>query len=212
MTETLNGPDFKRFLFDLSNRVQQSKGEFDAMDAACGDGDFGSTMAAAFGLAAKALEGARDDDVGAILTAAGNSILSSAGGTSGPIFGAFFIEAGKAVKGRAEVGLQDLTLMLDESTKRIQLLGGADVGDKTLIDALVPALNALKEAANTATKLRTALDQTAEAASSGCESTKQMIAKKGRARYLGEQTRGFVDPGAYLVSLTFATLAMTKKR
>ena len=182
------------------------------MDAACGDGDFGSTMAAAFGQAAKATEGARDDDVGAILTVAGNSILSTAGGTSGPIFGAFFIEAGKAVKGRAEVGLQDLTLMLFESTKRIQVLGGAEVGEKTLIDALVPALNALKEAANAAAPLRTALDRAAEAASSGCESTKYMIAKKGRARYLGEQTRGFVDPGAYLVSLTFATLAMTKKR
>ena len=212
MTEILNCLDFKKFLIDLSNLVLQARDELDSMDADCGDGDFGSTMANAFSLAKKALEDAPESDIGGLLMAMGTSILSSAGGTSGPIFGALFTEAGKASKGRAEVSLQDLTLMLDMSTQRIRLLGGANVGDKTLIDALDPAVNALKEAVNAGTPLRAALDQAAKASSSGCESTRQMVANKGRAKYLGEQTRGFVDPGAYLVSLTFATLATATRR
>ena len=182
------------------------------MDSACGDGDFGSTMSRAFGQAAKALEQSSTNDVGAVLTLAGTAIVSSAGGASGPLFGALFTEAGSFVKGKREVDLQDLASMLERSNQKLRLIGGAAIGDKTLIDALEPAVGSLKEAAHSAVGLDEALYRAADAARVGCESTKQMVAKHGRARYLGEQTLGFVDPGAYLVSVVITTLAMSIKR
>jgi dihydroxyacetone kinase-like protein len=211
LADTLDYSDFKNFLTELSDAVLHAKVEFDSMDAACGDGDFGSTMATAFGRVAKTLGEASGNDVGSILTLAGTSILSSAGGASGPTFASFFTEAGKTAKGKNEVDLQILATMLEKSLQKIRLLGGAVVGDKTMIDALEPAVNAVKEAANAGTSLHSALDRAAEAAKIGSESTKHLIAKHGRARYLGEQTLGHVDPGAYLISLTFATLAATKR-
>jgi dihydroxyacetone kinase len=121
------------------------------------------------------------------------------------------VEAGKLAMGRSEVDLQDLASMFDKSLQKIRLLGGARVGDKTLVDALEPAVNALKAAADGGVRLQDALDRTAEASRIGCESTKELIAKHGKARYLGEQTLGFVDPGAYLISVTFATLTATTR-
>ena len=92
---------------ELSERIERSKDEFNSMDAACGDGDFGTTMASAFGDAKKAIEKASGNDVGSLLMSMGNSILSSAGGASGPTIATFFMEAGKFAKGKSELGLRD---------------------------------------------------------------------------------------------------------
>jgi dihydroxyacetone kinase-like protein len=212
MPQTLEYSDVKKFLIELSERVVQSKSELDAMDAACGDGDFGSTMASAFEAARKLLNDETGSDVGVLLSSMGNSILASAGGASGPTVATLFTEAGKFVKGRRELDLRDLAAMLDVSLQKIRLLGGAKPGDKTLVDALEPAVNTLKAATTANLPLQDALDRTAKNAKVGCESTKGLIAKHGKARYLGEQTLGFVDPGAYLMSLTFATLAASTKK
>jgi dihydroxyacetone kinase phosphoprotein-dependent L subunit len=205
--QTLTYDNVKKFLTELSERVVQSKKELNSLDAACGDGDFGSTMAAAFEEARKAIEKTSGNDVGSLLMLTGTSILSSAGGASGPTFSALFTEAGKFAKGKSELGLLDVASMLDKSVQKIQMLGGAKVGDKTLLDALEPAVNALRASADANDSLLDALTQAADAARIGCESTKDLVAKHGRARYLGEQTLGSVDPGAYLVYLMFATLA-----
>jgi len=205
----VNCEDFKNFLIELSRQVLQAKNELNSMDAACGDGDFGSTMASVFRDAKKALEEFSGNDVGAVLTLTGTSILSSAGGASGPTIATIFLEAGKAVKGKSEVNLQDIASMFEKAAQKVHLIGGASTGDKTLVDALEPAANALKEAADAEVPVQTGLDRAAEAATAGRESTKQMVAKQGRARYLGEQTLGHVDPGAYLVSLMFTVLATT---
>lgn len=207
----MNCEDFKNFLIELSRQVLQAKDGLNSMDAACGDGDFGSTMASAFGEAKKALEEASGNDVGVVLALMGTSILSSAGGASGPTIATIFLEAGKAVRGKSEVNLQDIASMFEKAAQKIHLIGGASVGDKTLVDALEPAVNALEEAASTGLPVQTGLQRAAEAATAGCESTKQMVAKQGRARYLGEQTLGHVDPGAYLVNLMFAILATTTR-
>lgn len=207
MERKLDGMHTRNFLVALSNSVIQSKDTLDSMDAACGDGDFGSIMYVAFSQVLKALEETPGDDVGMILFAAGQSVLSAAGGASGPMFGIFFIEAGREAKGKTGVNVQELTTMLDKSLHRIRERGGAEVGDKTLVDALEPAVNTLKEAVASNESLLPALKKAAEAANVGCESTKRLVAKHGKARYLGEQTLGFVDPGAYVMSLTFATLS-----
>ncbi|HYB84277.1 MAG TPA: dihydroxyacetone kinase subunit DhaL [archaeon] len=211
MTQTLDYNQIKKFLIELSDQVSRAKTELNSMDAACGDGDFGSTMASSFEEAAKFLKGESGNDVGVLFTSMGTSILSTAGGASGPTVATFFTEAGKLARGKHELGLQDLASMLDRSDKKIRLIGGAKPGDKTLIDALEPAVSTLRAAANNNLPLQDALNRAAEAARIGCASTKELVAKHGKARYLGEQTLGFVDPGAYLVSLVFTILATTMK-
>lgn len=212
MATRLGCADIRSFLLDLSDRILRAKNELNSMDAECGDGDFGSIMFIAFSNVRNRLETTLSNDIGVVLTTTGNSILSSAGGASGPIFGTLFIEAGKEAKGKSEVDLLELTKMLDKSRRKIQARGGACVGDKTLVDALEPAVNSLRESVTADITLPLAARKAAEAAKAGCEYTKRLAAKHGKAKYLGEQTLGFVDPGAYAITLVFDSLAAAIER
>jgi len=197
----------KSYLLNLSDKIMAEKDYLGKLDAECGDGDFGIGMYKGFQNAKKAIEHRQDGDIGALLNAFGSAILSSVGGASGPMLGTLFIEAGRTVKGKGEVDLSDLSRMFQASLEKMQLRGGARVGDKTLIDALYPAVEALKEAAEARDGLRHALKAAAEAARKGAESTRDLIAKHGKARYLGEQTLGHLDPGAEVIELIFETLS-----
>jgi dihydroxyacetone kinase-like protein len=146
-------------------------------------------------------------DIGALLKEVGRAILSSAGGASGPLFGTLFIEAGRAVEGRTEIDLTSLESMFRGALRGICQRGGTNVGDKTLVDSLEPTTVSFGESARAGIDLQRALGKAAEAAKLGSESTKRLIAKHGKARYLGEQTIGHEDPGAYVIALLFQTLA-----
>lgn len=211
LEEKINTDLIRNFLLDLSDRLAKAKDELNEMDAACGDGDFGTTIYVAFNSVRKLVEATQSMDVGSLLASAGNSILSTAGGAAGPLFGTFFIEAGKAAKGKSEVDIADLATMFEQSTRKIRARGGARVGDKTLVDALEPAVNSLKESAAAGDPMPLALGSAAEAAKAGCETTKRLVAKCGKARYLGEQTLGHVDPGAFVIALIFDTLLTSFK-
>lgn len=208
--DRIQGEELRSFLLTFADLILRSKDELNSMDAECGDGDFGSGMFMAFSDVRKTLVEAHGDDIGVLLTKVGHSILSIAGGASGPMFGTLFLEAGKLATGKNEVGATEIALMLDQSLHRIRARGGARVGDKTLVDALEPAVSTLKEILSSKIELHQAFERAAEAAREGCESTKRLTAKHGKARYLGEQTLGFVDPGAYVISLLFTTLAASK--
>jgi len=210
LNDTLSYTQMLNFLSKLANQIIQEKDRLNSMDAACGDGDFGTSMYVAFSNVRKTLEESHND-IGALLTSAGYSILSSSGGASGALFGTFFIEAGKHAKGKTEVDVNDLAIMFDASMKKIQTRGEAQVGDKTLIDSLEPAVRALQESAKAELTVVAALEKAATAAESGYESTKNLVAKHGRSRYLGEQTLGHGDPGAYVMELVFTTLKETRE-
>src|SRR5208282_2100034 len=209
LDDTLSYMRVLNFLSKLANQIIQEKDRLNSMDAACGDGDFGTSMYVAFSNVRKTLEESHDD-IGALLTSAGYSILSSAGGASGALFGTLFVEAGKHAKGKSEVDLTDLGIMFDASMKKIQTRGEAQVGDKTLIDSLEPAVRALQESAKTESTIAAALRKAGTAAESGYESTKNLVVKHGKASYLGEQTLGHADPGAYVMVLVFRSLAGTQ--
>ena len=209
LDDTLSYTQVLNFLSKLANQIIQEKDRLNSMDAACGDGDFGTSMYVAFSNVRKTLEESQND-IGAILTSTGYSILSSAGGASGALFGTFFIEAGKHAKGKTEVNLTDLAIMFDASMEKIQTRGEARVGDKTLIDSLEPAVRSLQESAKAESTVVAALEKATTAAESGYESTKNLVAKHGKSRYLGEQTLGHADPGAYVMVLVFRTLAGTQ--
>jgi len=188
----------------------QAKDELNEMDSACGDGDFGTTMQISFSSARKQLDELGSNDIGIMFLTTGQAILSSAGGAAGPIFGSFFIEAGKVAKGETEIDLADLATMFAASLSKIKQQGGARVGDKTVVDALEPAVSIMQEDATRNTSFSQGLRNAASAARTGSESTKRIIARRGKARYLGEQTLGYVDPGAYVIAIIFELFAKSQ--
>jgi dihydroxyacetone kinase-like protein len=206
LEETFDYAFMKRFLLELAGKIMNEKDHLNKLDAACGDGDFGIGMYLGFKNVQKAIEEQTAGDIGALLSRTGSAVLSSVGGASGPIFGTFFAEMGRRAKGKSEIRLGDLATMLNASLEGICLRGRAKVGDKTLVDALEPAVRSLREAASHKTELLPALRTAVEASKRGCDSTANLVAKHGKAKYLGEQAVGHIDPGAYVVQVIFETL------
>jgi dihydroxyacetone kinase-like protein len=204
---TLDYDFVKSFLLDLAAVIMRRKDDLNRLDAECGDGDFGVGMYVAFQHVQQAVVRSTGDDIGPLLKDVGRAILSSAGGASGPLFGTLFIEAGRAVEGRTEIDLASLESMFRGALQGICKRGGANVGGKTLVDSLEPATVSFAQSAQAGIDLQCALGKAAEAARLGSESTKRLIAQHGKARYLGEQTIGHEDPGAYVIALLFQTLA-----
>ena len=203
MEEKLTYSQVKNFLLCLASQVLQSKDELNRMDAECGDGDFGTSMFIAFTKLQRAVQATLGDDISRLLIDGGQAILSSAGGAAGPIFGILFTEAGKASKGKKELGVSDLAEMFEVALVKIKARGGARLGDKTLVDALEPAVISLKKSAADNAFLERALADAAEAARKGFEGTKALVARRGKAMYLAEQTVGHLDPGARVTMLLF---------
>ena len=126
-----------------------------------------------------------------------------------PALGTLFIEMREVAKGKTLIELDDLVTMFEVSLERIRLLGKAKVGDKTLVDALEPAVRSLRESTEEKLETLPALEAAAQAANHGCESTRDLVAKHGKARYLREQTLSHIDPGAYVIRIIFESLLGT---
>ncbi len=212
MAESLSYPQLKDFLLNLTRRILRSKDELNRMDATCGDGDFGTTMYVAFNEVLKILESSRSEDAGSLFSEVGQAILSAAGGAAGPIFGTLLASAGNVAKSKSELDVSELAAMFEASLKKVQARGRAHVGDKTLIDVLDPAVTSHKNSATKNTPLLLALEDAANAAETGYELTKNIVAKQGKARYLAEQTLGKPDPGAYVTMILFVCLRNEAKR
>jgi dihydroxyacetone kinase-like protein len=206
LEEVLGYSFLRRFLLELANNIMAEKDNLDKLDAECGDGDFGIGMYLGFKSIKKVVEEQAAHDIGELLRRTGSAVLSSVGGASGPVFATFFMEMGKKADGKSEIHLEDFATMLEASLGGIYLRGKAKVGDKTLVDALEPATRSLREAANQGVRLLPALQAAAEASKRGCESTASLVAKHGKARYLGQDAVGHLDPGAYVVQIIFETL------
>ena len=136
----------------------------------------------------------------------GNAFLHKVGGVTGVIFGTFFLEAGKKADGLTEIDASALAVMLDQAVEGIKKRGKVKEGDKSMIDALAPAVAALKQATGTSVDLKEVMESLSEAARQGMEATRQMPAKVGRARYQKEKGIGHVDPGSASVAIFFKTL------
>jgi len=197
----------KKILLEVAEMMINRADYLTDLDRECGDGDFGVGMYRGFSNVKQQVESYEGDDLGELLTKAGLAITSSVGGASGAVFGALFSSAGMKLKGKKEVGLNELADAFKTSADMIMKLGGAKPGDKTMVDALVPAVEALQEAAKSGKTLKEAFKEAAEAAQKGAEATKNMIAKKGKASYLGDKTLGHPDPGAVAVALIFKSIS-----
>jgi phosphoenolpyruvate---glycerone phosphotransferase subunit DhaL len=191
----------KRFAAEVAeNRAYLTK-----LDGAIGDGDHGTNMDRGMKKALERLEATDGDDIGASLKAVGMALVSSVGGAAGPLYGTLFLQMGQATAGKSELDLAAFTEALDAGVQGVVKRGKAERGDKTMLDALGPALEALR--ANGGDDVAAALQRAAEAAREGMEATVPLVARKGRASYLGERSAGHQDPGATSSHLLLKTAA-----
>jgi dihydroxyacetone kinase-like protein len=193
---TMSSADVIRIIETMADTIEREKDHLSDLDGAIGDGDHGVNMAKCFREVKKKLPENSGKDIGTILKNVGMVILNSVGGAMGALYGTFFLKASKEVVGKAEVTLEDLVKMFEAGEKGIQEMGKAQLGDKTLLDTIDPAVKALKEAEAQKRSLVEALADFAEAAKKGAESTKEMISRIGRSSRLGERTIGHQDAGA----------------
>jgi dihydroxyacetone kinase-like protein len=166
------------------------------LDAAIGDADHGANMDRGFKAVVKKMPEFIDKDIGTIFKTVGMTLISTVGGAGGPLYGTFFLQAGMKTAGKMELNLADWCVALEAALNGVVMRGKAELGDKTMVDALTPAVNALKKALEDNKTIAQALQQSAEAARQGMEATIPLVARKGRASYLGERSAGHQDPGA----------------
>jgi dihydroxyacetone kinase-like protein len=191
----------KRF----AGEVAENRQYLTKLDGAIGDGDHGTNMDRGMKKVLERLEADDGDDIGASLKTVGMALVSSVGGAAGPLYGTLFLQMGQAAAGRSELDLAGFTEALDSGIQGVIKRGKAEPGDKTMLDALNPALDALRNADGA--DVAAALQQAADAAREGMESTVPMVARKGRASYLGERSAGHQDPGATSSHLLLKTAA-----
>ena len=166
------------------------------LDAAIGDADHGANMNRGFQAVLAKLPSLSDKDIGTVLKTVGMTLISTVGGAGGPLYGTFFIQAGSAVAGKPELSLEDWSAALDSAVQGIKARGKAEPGDKTMVDALVPAAEAVRAAVAGNAPIGEALKKSARAAEDGMKATIPLVARRGRASYLGERSAGHQDPGA----------------
>jgi phosphoenolpyruvate---glycerone phosphotransferase subunit DhaL len=185
-----------RIIEALCDTFEDQKDYLSELDGAIGDGDHGVNMAKCFREVRKKTTGIHADDIGALLKNVGMVVLNSVGGAMGALYGTFFLRLAKESTGKQEIDLKELVVMFQAAEKGILEIGKAQIGDKTLVDTLSPAVRALEKAEADGKALHEALADFEQAARQGMESTKDLIAKIGRASRLGERTRGHQDAGA----------------
>lgn len=166
------------------------------LDSAIGDADHGINMNRGFQAVLNKMSEMSDKDIGTVFKTVGMTLLSTVGGAGGPLYGTLFLQAGMATAGKMELTLQDWTAALKAAVDGVVMRGKAELGDKTMVDALTPGLNALHQAISDGQDLDAALRGSALAAKQGMQDTIPMVARKGRASYLGERSAGHQDPGA----------------
>jgi dihydroxyacetone kinase-like protein len=191
-------------------QVAENKDYLTQLDAAIGDADHGINMNRGMSAVVDKLdEAAGDQDIGAMLKTVGMTLVSTVGGAGGPLYGTLFLQMGTAASGKSELGPDDWAAALEAGIKGVEARGKAEPGDKTMLDALLPGLEALRSALDGGASFDDALTASAEAAGQGMRDTIPLVAKKGRASYLGERSAGHQDPGATSSTMLLETAAAT---
>lgn len=193
-----DGDFFRRWMTTATELIEEQADQLTELDSAIGDADHGDNLRRGFRAVVAAQDEGQPATPGAVLTLAGKTLISSVGGASGPLYGTLLRRTGKALGEAETVDLATLRDALGAGLAGVTQLGGAAAGDKTMIDALTPAVEALGSGPRAA----------ADAARQGAEDTTPLRARKGRASYLGERSVGHKDPGA--TSAAFLVEALAK--
>ena len=204
MDETAGTAALDRWVRSFALLVAENKELLTDLDAAIGDGDHGTNMDRGMRAVVDALDDTTPGVASALLNKVGITLVSTVGGASGPLFGTFFLRAGASLGDTSDISLAQLTSAFRAGLEGIVARGKAEAGDKTMYDALAPAVNALDSAVSEGMDKAEALKLALVAAESGRDATTPMLARKGRASYLGERSVGHQDPGATTVALLVA--------
>jgi phosphoenolpyruvate---glycerone phosphotransferase subunit DhaL len=206
---SLGYDDVLRWIRTFAAEVETNKEQLTQLDAAVGDGDHGINMQRGMSAVLVKVDASEEQDIGALLKSVGMTLVSTVGGAGGPLYGTLFLQIGTAVSGKAELAPDDWASALDAGIAGVQTRGKAEPGDKTMIDALIPGRDALKAALADGATFEDALRRSAEAAGQGMRDTIPLVARKGRASYLGERSAGHQDPGATSSHLLLEAAAET---
>jgi dihydroxyacetone kinase-like protein len=206
-TSSISAAQVRDWIRAYAAVISEHRAELVKLDTAIGDGDHGTNMERGMRKAVEKVDGTDGDDIGALLKAVGMALVSSVGGAAGPLYGTLFLQMGTASAGKEELDLAGWTAALESGVKGLQARGKAEPGDKTMVDALLPALEALRGASDDG--LSDALRRSAEAAEEGMRATIPLEARRGRASYLGPRSVGHQDPGATSAQLLLAAAADT---
>lgn len=190
----------------MAQVLHENKQYLSELDAAIGDGDHGVNMDKGFGHVKEKLA-AEPESVEAVLKTTAMTLISQVGGASGPLYGTLFLKASAAVKGEQSIGLDTFCALLDAGVAGVKTRGKSEKGEKTMLDVLVPSLDALTQSVQQGATPEQAMDAMMQAADAGVQYTKTIPATKGRASYLGERSIGHIDPGAMSSYLMLKVIA-----
>lgn len=197
---------YAEFVAMLSGAIEQVRNRhafLSDLDAATGDGDHGTTMLRAVNKIEQVISVGTAGDLKGLLQATGWAVLGIDGGATGPLFGSFLLGMAKFLEGQSELDTDGLAAMFEAGLANVRKQTKAQLGDKTILDAFIPAVEVLRRAATDGKGVLAAIEEAAAAADGGAASTKSMVARAGRAKHQGERTVGHQDPGATSVALMF---------
>jgi dihydroxyacetone kinase-like protein len=203
MSTRIGKGEFVAMMAGAIERVRNGSPVLSELDSACGDGDHGLTMRRAMGLLEKALAEKEEESLSALIDRLAWTLLGVDGGATGPLLGSLFMGMAEGVGGQSELDCAAFASAFVAGLASVQRQTKAQVGDKTMIDALVPAVKALRAGADAGKTLADSLRDAAEAAWNGAASTKNLTARFGKAKFAAERTLGHQDPGATSVAMIF---------
>ncbi|KYH29213.1 MULTISPECIES: dihydroxyacetone kinase subunit DhaL [Clostridium] len=203
---SVNGLRVIEIINKIGEVIEKNKLFLTELDAAIGDGDHGLNMSKGFNAVKEKLKDDNGNNIGNILKKTGMALVSNVGGASGPLYGTAFMKAAMVVNGKSEIDIKDFEKMLEAALDGIKMRGKAELNDKTMIDAIEPALNSLRSSIEKGLCPKEALKEAVDAAYKGVEHTKEIAARKGRASYLGERSIGHQDAGATSSTLILETI------
>lgn len=193
---SISGAQVIEILNKIGEVIDENKAYLTELDAAIGDGDHGLNMSKGFTAVKEKIKDDNGSNIGDTLKKTGMALVSNVGGAAGPLYGTAFMKAAAPVNGKESIDINDFIKMIEEALAGIKMRGKGVLGEKTMIDAIEPALESLKSSMASGSGAVEALQKAKEAAFDGVEHTKKIIATKGRASYLGERSIGHQDAGA----------------
>lgn len=203
MGDTIGIDAIRRMIRSAADKIRANRDELSKLDSAIGDGDHGTTIARAMGIAEKVIEESEKKEPKGLLKDVGWGVMGVDGGATGPLLGSFLMGLSDGVGEQDVIDCPTLAAMFEAGLAGVRRQSKAQIGDKTMMDALLPAVDALRQAADEGKSIKKALHKAAEAAENGAVSTKEFRARFGRAKNLGERTIGCQDPGATSIALIF---------
>ena len=203
----MNASKVKEILISISKKINEEKDFLTDLDNAIADGDHGMNMARGFLAVEEMLNQTEENDLGIIFKNTAMKLISTVGGAAGPLYGTAFLKASAAVSNKTDMNMDDFLLCLQTAIEGVKFRGKAVQGEKTMLDAMIPAYEAINSSYQETKDIALSFSKGIEAAWQGVEYTKTIIATKGRASYIGERSIGHQDPGATSFTFILETIA-----